>query len=252
MNVFVTGYPRSGNTWVNRLLSDLLDSPMTTPAPNAENATKFCKTGNGGYTIFKTHWAPFSLWSDRERGVKDPADFYIHDYWRGQVPIVFVQRDPRDVAVSAMFYLDLKPTAANLRLVVLGMVDGDYWLRANAGIYHVQGAYLDFVQGWLDEPKAIKIKYEDLHHNPIDTMAGVLAKITAKHYSKLEIAAAFERLAFYKWEPEYPHSMRRGQVGDWRHHFNQANGALITEALGNLMLSQDYTDSRGWWEGLPK
>jgi hypothetical protein len=35
--IFTAGYPRSGSTWLNRLLGDLLDSPLQVPnTPSAE------------------------------------------------------------------------------------------------------------------------------------------------------------------------------------------------------------------------
>ena len=67
--VYVVGFPKSGNTWLTRLLADCLGSPAGSGMRNSENieiATDLNqaildKNPQPGYKILKTHYLPSVL-----------------------------------------------------------------------------------------------------------------------------------------------------------------------------------------------
>jgi len=230
--IIVCGYPRSGTTWATRLLSDLLDSPIQ----GQEIDRNHCQTGTGGYIIRKTHWQ-------------------AHE-WDGRGKVVFIQRDPRDVAVSAMFYLDLEPTDDNLLRVITAMVEQEAASERRYQIYHRQGfsgCYELFIRGWTDS--AIQIKYESLHGWTTDALCEVYWHLTGGafggvHLDPTTVKKVVDRQRFDLHQANHPHSLRKGAVGNWKVHFEQAHGRLITERLGALMLEQGYIGGLGWWKEL--
>jgi len=215
-NLFITGYPRSGNTWTNRLLSDILDSPLQN-TPDME-PIYYGETG-GKYVILKRH-------SKVREGLT-----------------LFVYRDPRDVAVSRMFYRRLP----DLTTAIDGMLgtNGDTLDMVGSVI----GEYNEFVRTWYNRADA-QIRYEDLHASPVETLSLAILALTGETVDPDKIKRAVERQSFAatveRNGPE--HAMRRGQVGDWRNHFNRENSEHITRLFGELMLEQGYIDSLDWWQ----
>lgn len=91
--VIVTGYPKSGNTWVTRLVAECLMSPVVGfygEPENPEEAVEGCDR-TGSYKVYKSHELVEKLvdsWSD---GSMSPT-------------IIYVVRDCRDVVLSAERY----------------------------------------------------------------------------------------------------------------------------------------------------
>jgi hypothetical protein len=185
-------------------MSDLLDSPIVAAPLEYEReimrlksiaassfpweviSKDFCQTGNGGYAIYKTH-------------------LMAHE-WDGNAKTIFIQRDPRDVAVSAAHYLNIP-----------------LW---------------DVLRNMCVESSA-----------PFDKTRHVLLGLGLPH-DPFRIEDAFFNQKFSRVAPKYPHSMRKGIVGDWRNHFDRKHGKMITEHLGELMIQQGYIDSLDWWKGI--
>ena len=229
--IYTTGFPRSGTWWITRLLSDVLNSPIKTLPPDNVTVSDFCKTGQGGYTILKSHWR-VKEYEEKGNGL----------------PIVFIQRDPRDVAVSAFYYRgSLEKTDENLLGVIQTMVTKD--AHPSFKIYHQTGVYENWVREWLDHSTVIRVKYEDLHKSGPNEMHKLAHSLG--EYVKLRHAqSSYDRQRFAMHKDKYPHSMRKGFAGDWRNHFKRSHGRLITEHLGGLMFEVGYIDSLDWWEGL--
>lgn len=225
-DIYTTGFPRSGTWWCTRLLSDLLDSPIKTLPPDNVTVSDFCPTCDGGYVIYKTHWRAAQ--------------------YHNQGKIVFIQRDPRDVAVSAFYYRrSLEKTPENLLGVIHTMVNKKGMPKFQ--VYHKMGVYQSWIQEWLDRPDAIKTKYELLHTDPINELGRIFHALTGEVATDDYIQAAYDRQRFENHKHKYPHAMRKGISGDWQNHFNREHGRLITEHIGDLMLEQGYIDSPYWW-----
>jgi hypothetical protein len=83
--IYVCGFPRSGTTWLCRLLSDVLKSPLQL----GSRRLRYGSDG-GDYLIKRSH-SP------------DPARF-------AGVPVALIVRDPRDTLVSLWHYKHNRPT----------------------------------------------------------------------------------------------------------------------------------------------
>lgn len=215
--IYVVGRPRSGTVWLNRLVADALDSPLQVKSPNAE-APVYCGPGrDGGYVVRKAH------------GEKKFA------------PTVFIQRDPRDVAVSTMYYrhqTDLFP-------VVKQMCEP----HSTSYEYHIRM--------WLDDREKAEVytRYERLKRQPVQELRAILLKLIPLNISLLHVENIIKRQSFAAikaadTEGRYAHSMRKGVVGDWRKHFTWEIGQYMQKHMGNLLIEQNYVQERHWWKEL--
>jgi dTDP-4-amino-4,6-dideoxygalactose transaminase len=221
--IFTTGYPRSGNTWLDRLLSDLLDAPLQT---------------NPGEVV--------QTW-----GVHNNKPIVVrkrHTIHRQPGPTVFIYRDPRDVAVSAMHYR----INTNLADVLKGMI-GTGIKTDDLGVQ--QGNYEGWIRSWWGKDRAQAIvSYEQLHKNPVKHLKRIVKELVGIDLKTDHVVNVIERQEFQnvlKNNPEYYHSMRKGVAGDWVNYFTRDLGRLLHERLGELMREQGYIKSDDWWEELP-
>jgi hypothetical protein len=208
-DIFVAGHPRSGNTWLNRLLSDLLDSPLS-DLSRGKPSRKFCEGCKGNYLVIKTHWQ--------------------HHEWGGKDKLVFIQRDPRDVVMSLLFYRAQLPTNEVI----------------SETIKQICGNYENYIRPWLACDRAAKTKYELLHTQPIAELQKFSIAIIGRPQKEEKITAILNRQAFKKWKGQFPHSMRKGIIGDWKTYFKQQHKEQIADCLNQLMLDTGYIDDINW------
>jgi hypothetical protein len=217
--IFVAGWPRSGNTWLLRLLSDFLSAPIRNMPPDMNVDDRWCKKCNGDWVLVKTHWA--------------------REQWQDGVPVVVIRRDPRDVAISAMYARSIEPTDANLMKVIDTIIN-------DAG----RGNWEGYNRAW-DKTGVPITSYESLHHNGAGTLAWLSFELMHHMPTSVEVAGVLDRVSFAKCKAADPHFTRKGIVGDWKNHFKLQHGQLIHDAFGAYMKELGYIDSEDWWEKLP-
>jgi len=220
--LYITSYPRSGNTWVQRLLSDILDSPLKTIP---EMTPVWYGDKGGDYVVVKRH--------SKER--------------EGRT--CFVYRDPRDVAVSRWFYYDLP----SLESAIKGMIEANNGDRYGPNGVWI-GPYEPFITHWWNNPNLAEcqIEYSTLHTAPVDTLHDAVFDLTGLDTPRDKIVLAVERQSFGEQVKRLgaEHAMRKGIIGDWRNHFDPECAKLITDHLGDLMMRQGFIDSLRWYESL--
>jgi len=246
--ILVTGFPRSGNTWLSRLLGDTLNSPVT----GYMDAKPLCSEGQrrtGQYVVRQLHLRPMYDY--------DCPDFLPSAY-RANVPkwneekVVHIFRDPRDVAVSLMHYWD-RPSVED---AVQVMIDGSNPVK-------VHGKWLVFVKEWLAvmEMPVVHTTYELLKSNPLKAMRAVLDHLHISYREEM-LEQAIERQAFDKKREhikahgaDYNYgrsvqlkAMRKGITGDWRNHFTPKAAELAHQEWGEFLLAWGYETDKDWWK----
>lgn len=233
-DIYVTAYPKSGITWLVRLLSDALDSP-----------------------VYDRSTGDYRWWGDKG------GDYVIHkrrEYYQPKLhdgkTIVFLQRDPRDVVISAWFYRGRKiPLEQSMRTMWQGK------------------HYANWVNSWLNlEPEVICTRYEWLGEHyanwvnnrlKLRTRHGWLAKydaaelltlvhlITNKYLTE-RCSRAINNHSFENMSVQMndPHFMRKGIVGDYKNYFTKEIAKEFNDHLGKFMLEKGYVDNLNWWKEL--
>lgn len=217
--ILVNAYPKSGLTWLIHLLCDLLESPQH-DTPGAPLLTWYA-VDNGGYILRKR---------------REPYNTGLI----GKI-VVLIQRDPRDVAVSAMHYR--RQTSIRDAMQTL-------W----GACYDFEHCYTGWLGSWLNtKAYTVLTRYEWLHQKPVDELRRIVSELTGNSPTDDRIQQALERQSFENMVTQLGgdrHFMRKGIVGDWRNHFDREAGRIFNGYLGDFMLQQGYIDNLDWWQKL--
>ncbi|KKN30242.1 hypothetical protein LCGC14_0835920 [marine sediment metagenome] len=227
--VIVNAFPKSGMTWLLRLLCDLLEAQHK-DTPQMETLSYGHPIGNEW--IVKKRHGPY--WKETVPTYWDLSDTST----LAGGTVVMIQRDPRDVVVSGMFYYQ-NPDAK----FAIGVM--------------VSSQYVDYLNSWLKPIESLNVakliftQYELLHSHPIKTLRGIIKELTGEWLSDARIEEALERQSFENMSRQYTdggHFMRKGIVGDWRNHFTRDLARKFNEHFGEFMLAQGYVDNLDWWK----
>ncbi len=222
--LWVVGYPRSGNTWINYLCSyclnlpycdfDALDRPPQKEWVREAVAGKNAWQAPPGFAaVVKTHRLPPQV-PHRNGGV------------------IYLQRDPRDVFVSQHHFLQHQARRGPKR----------FWYQL-LGIKGKNAQMRWFVQQWQRHVLAWKpfvrsvIQYEKIRREGAPYFVHSLQK-AGFEVSHERARQAMEFFAFDKMsegrkagEGDAKSFFRRGVVGDHRNHLSEAEHQLFAPAL---------------------
>lgn len=219
--IIVTAYPKSGITWLIHLISDAFDLDQQNQ-PGKPNLGHWGPVGGRG--IVRKHHSP-----------------YLPEY-DGKT-VVFLQRDPRDVVVSASYYRGGVPILDTIEHLgkMLALENGD------------THNYETWVSSWFNRA-TYSTRYEWLHLSPLRELANIHYVVFGEWPDDdglQKIEDAIGRQSFPNMQQKMgKHFCRKGVVGDWRNHFNRRMGQRMNEILGRFMLEVGYVDSLDWWKEL--
>lgn len=238
-DILICGYPRSGNSWLARLLGDVLDSPVT----GFNDVHPICEEGldrTGDHVIGQLHLRPAAF--PPERGtILDSYTLNLNNV--GDFKMIHIVRDPRDITVSAKFFYDTKSITAAIHMV-------------GSGTDHVEviGSWQGFVGAWLESGvKHIRVSYENLSVSTRDELR-VVGEWLGIKMDTSRLTAAIHRQSFEAKRAQIsidgdsrPHGrkrqlehMRKGIVGDWRNYYGAEHIQLAKYYFGDLMKKLGY------------
>ena len=237
--IIVTGYPRSGNTWLSWLLGDVLYCPVG----GMYAAKPLCTEGKERpkhHQVYQLHLRP--MWEgDFDKAVPSAWCLFVPKMGEAPYKICHVVRDPRDVAVSICHYWNLPSLNQALNCMINGVSPLKVHLTWN-----------EHVGRWL-QVKVPFIRYEDLQADTAGTITKLLNHWGIR-YPEHRLEAAISRQRFSKKRAQieidgdsrvynkgiHLHHMRKGIAGDWKNHFNAAQLARAREAFGEIAQELGY------------
>lgn len=165
---------------------------------------------------------------------------------------IFLYRDPRDMLVSHVFYAtDMYSQHGMHRYYTETLTSMEE--RLNAAIAGVVEPALSSVRqrydnylAWLEHPEILPLRFEDLIiardaalNRLLDYLAarGFECAISRSH----AIEALKSGIASHK-----SGTFRKGQPGNWRDHFTDANKSRFNEVAGDLLIRLGYEQSNDW------
>jgi hypothetical protein len=221
-DVFVVTYPRSGTTWTEQIVYLLVNQgkqseqritdavPWLETLPHRSNGMiEFLKTLRGR-RLFTSH-LPQALMPSLNQAAK----------------IVYVARNPKDVAISNYFHEQSKMGYAGTWLEY-------FQLFLNGEIAY--GSYFDHILPWWQasqrDQNILFLKYEDMKNDlagNVDRIAAFLGIQADAHLIDTVVAlSSFQSMTSnqntnFEWVPQKadkPKHFRKGDIGDWRNHFS--------------------------------
>lgn len=248
-DVFVVTYPRSGTTWTEQMVHLLVNKgeqgeqrltdavPWLETLPHRPNGMiKFLET-LPQRRLFTSH-LPYPLMPRIDNTT---------------AKIVYVARNPKDVAISTYFHIQSK-------LGYEGTWDEHFqeFLNGDVGC----GPYFDHILPWWQASQKDKnilfMKYEDMKQDHAGNVARLASFLDIQ--ANRQLIEAVVRLSSFQsmtsnettnfdWIPQradVPKHFRKGNIGDWRNHFSaeqsQQMDGLFMKKMKDRGLQFDFGD----------
>ena len=237
-DVFVVTYPRSGTTWTEQMVHLLVNKgeqgeqrltdavPWLETLPHRPNGMlEFLKT-LPPRRLFTSH-LPYSL---------------MPPFQDTTARILYVARNPKDVAVSTYFHNQSK-------LGYEGPWEEHFqqFLHGDVGC----GPYFDHILPWWQasqkDDHILFLKYEDMKHDHAGSVARIASFLdlqadaqlidTVVRLSSFQSMTSTETTNF-DWIPQradVPKHFRKGDIGDWRNHFSAEQSQEMDEVFMKMM-----------------
>ncbi len=243
-DIFLVSYPKSGNTWVRFLVANLVHTKEPVTFLNIESIVP---------SIY--------ILPDRKlRELPRPRIIKSHECFMPRYrSVIYIVRDPRDVAVSYYYYnLKKRLLSADCTLdqyIPLFIAD-DLDMKS--------GPWGDHVLSWVRMQDTLErfllLRYEDINADPIAELARVADFLnlssdsrevrravelsSAKHMRGMEEKQSDSWIFTKGMRKDIPF-IRSATSGGWRSNLSPAAVAQIENAWGPAMQGVGYTPSLG-------
>ncbi len=233
-NIFIVGYPKSGNTWLSRLVGDTLNCPIRSGLKDPSLADEGADRP-GKHVVRQRH-----LWH--------PIDGTV----------IIISRDPRDILVSIMHYWQYDK-----------LEDSFFRNGTKTNPLGEEYSISEFLDCWFSRYKKYVnafTTYEALLNNTEKELIRIL-QVADIDFSKGRVDGVVRRQSFNKRRRSIKkgdsnalpygstiqlRNMRKGNVGDWKNHFKRKHGKIVHEHLWDWLHKLGYEKDKSWWESLPE
>lgn len=278
--VWLSSYPKSGNTWFRIVLSRLL--MQSTNLSYINDIDKIL----GSPMVANRRWMDQTLGYDSASLADDELDklrpmlyqkhaeklkqvdyIKIHDAYTllpdntpifpatGCLKAVYFIRNPLDVAISLAHHVNCP---IDWSIYMMGNKDFSVPLKVSKDTQIRQKllSWSHHVQSWVSNPsiRVLVLRYEDMFFNPLETFAKGMA------FLNLDISEAalqhaiedtsFDKLQHFEQQFGFKEALspgrpffRKGVVGDWKNTLNKTQIQRIIEDHAEVMRAYDYLDT---------
>ena len=165
----------------------------------------------------------------------------------------FIYRDPRDLLVSHVFFATDMQAEHGMHNYYNSLPDINARLKvAITGIEHdslhlvsVKQRYEGVFQ-WLEQPKVLCIRFEDLINNRDATLNAMLNEVEKTGYQIPTPREQALSVLVESVQPKKSHTFRAGKTGSWREFFTEEHKKLFKDVAGNLVVRLGYETNNDW------
>ena len=236
MRILVAAPPKTGNMWVKCLLGRAYGLRQLLPRETPRQATlqhfqKWVAEGNfPDGTIYHQHYDYSDHLCDIAEGI--PAH------------IVTLVRDPYDAFVSTYYTLQQHYEEDNKKKRRLVALMGKPLDSPEVIEFLREGGYrnnLVKARDWMTCGRAVVIRYEDLHRDPVSALKRATSMIAPA--SDEDVARAVEQCSADNMRQQSPgmeKHVREAKPGDARQKLTEAHYAAFREAYADLVTELGY------------
>lgn len=204
-DVFIVGYPKSGNTWFQNLITDIVYGVNAAQAPDS----------------LVQDLVPDVHYKRYYKRYRTPMFFKSHHLPKAEYKrVVYLLRDGRDVMVSQFHHMN---ALKDRKVDFLKMVQNDDNILFPC-------KWHEHVEAWLSNPynaEIIVVKYEDLCENPVRQLQKlcqfICIEVDSLFLQKVVQQTSFDKMrqkeAKWGWDnPIWPKDkffVRRGKIGSY-------------------------------------
>jgi len=273
--VWLSSFPKSGNTWFRSFLSALMYGEVDINQLNSDGHFSSIPTYSLMHDIDCRMLTsdemfvqiPHSLRAYCEK-VKTLQFFKVHDAYRHNIEgkpifpkdvthkVFYLVRNPLDVAAS---YANHLSTTIDNAIIQMNNPKGSLVPMADAGHHHTTQLYQlmydwsGHVKSWLDQKEldVHVIRYEDMKKDSLQTFSKAMESLGCQ-FTQEQIKAAIDLTAFEKLKQQEEEKgfrerakvdgtfFRKGKVGGWKEELTIAQIQNIKEVHGEVMERLGY------------
>ena len=225
IDIVIVGYPKSGNTWVTRLVAEIVECPVAgfLGSDHDEIAREGLRR-KSEYQCLKAHHQLHELRAFNPDNKK----------------IIYVIRDPRDICISGSWYFktEIKKMA---HTILYGAEDGRWWCRIPWATH-----YKPYLKN-----NYFFVKYEDILCEPVRECKRIAAFLELERGER-QIQAAIKKQSFKNKKNAFlknnqihkANHMRVGKKEQWKQELSDKYKTMFRKILADDLSHFGYpTDS---------
>ncbi len=241
---YVTEYPKSGGTWLAKMLADYLDVsfPQRSVFPI------------GCTSVIHNHWKYSPHLNNVVCQIRDGRDMVVSSYF-GCLRLLESDQDG-----SAKKYLKRRfaPFGSqaddlhNLRVYLPKYIES--WVNNPTGTRY---SWSTHIEQWYGKENVILSRYEELLYDGANVLSAIISKLQKTDVDKDKVQEIIERYSFEKVSGRIPGEenrssfLRKGIAGDWNNYFTKEAGETFQRYCGSTLIKLGYEENEQWITSLP-
>ncbi len=233
----VIEYPKSGGTWLCRMLALSLRLPFA----------QYARLPVAMPCVVHGHWRHHRRLQNITYLTRDGRDVIVSFYFHFNRPTDSPNYSDKDVYMRKMRTIlgpgaDPNDVHANLPRFIEYIFENPIACKQN---------WRDHNRSWLRQDGVCPVKYEDLRENCESTLAGLI-ECLGRPVDSQRVRDAVEHFSMQRMTGRAPGEedkesfIRKGIVGDWKNYFTQESARLFNELAGDMLIELGYESDHAW------